>query len=463
MPRVLIFLIFIVFVSVSCQKQSNINGNAILTLSADTVKFDTVFTSVGSITQKVKLINSNNQTIFISDIILMGGAVSPFIINIDGSPGPEVSNLSIQAHDSIYIFVTVYIKPGSQPNPFILQDSIRIRYHSGQQFIQLSAWGQNAHFLKNLVIGINTSWLNDLPYVISGGLLIDSNATLTIQPGVHIYIHADALINVYGSLVALGKAEDSQRVFFNGDRLDLPYADYPGSWPGIYFNNSSRDNILNYAVFQNGYRTLVAEGPGSDISPKLSLNQCIINNSYAEGILAIQSSIKAVNCLISNCGQNLVISLGGVYQFEQCTVASYSTQFLSHQQPVLTISNSASNGNQVFTNDLNIHFTNCIFWGSEGIPDEALITKQGNTAFKVLFDHAILKQQNYPANTDSISLFLNTDPMFLATGQSGNQFDFHVKANSPAVDKGLDLGIFTDLDGYLRPVNQPDFGCYERQ
>jgi hypothetical protein len=447
----------------SCQKQSNQNGNARLFLSADTISFDTVFAATVNVTQQVKLINNNDFGLSVSSISLGGGSSSPFIINIDGSPGPEVTNLSVPANDSLIIFVTVYIPAGAGQVPFLSNDSIRISYNGKEQFVQLNAWGQNAHFLKNLTIQHDTVWPNDLPYVIYGRLTIDSNATLTIQPGTHIYIHADAPIYVDGSLRVLGDSLSSQRVYFTGDRLDLPYANYPGSWPGIIFRQSSRDNVLNYAVLQNGNQTLVSEGPSSDLNPKLSLNQCIINNSLAEGILAVQSSIQAVNCLVSNCGQNIVIASGGMYQFEYCTVASYSTNLLFHQQPVLTVSNSGENGSQIITGDLNAGFINCIFWGSESIPDEVMIEKQGSTVFNVVFDHTILKQQNYPANIDSSSLWLNTDPLFIATGIPNNDFNFQLQAGSPALNKGAGSGIIIDLNGDPRPLNLSDLGCYERQ
>jgi hypothetical protein len=463
MFRALLLLVFAGSLVISCQKQSNLNGNAHLFLSADTVSFDTVFAATATITQQVKLINNNDQGIGISSISLAGGSNSSFIINIDGSPGPDASNLSIPANDSLTIFVTVFIRSGTGPVPFQLQDSIRISYNGIEQFIQLNAWGQNAHFLKNQLIQGNVVWPNDLPYVIYGSLTIDSNATLTIQSGAHIYMHADAPIYVDGSLNVLGDSMSNQRVYFTCDRLDLPYANYPGSWPGIYFRQTSKDNVLNYAVLKNGNHTLVTEGPSADLIPKLSLNQCIINNSLAEGILAVQSSVKAVNCLVSNCGQNIVIGLGGVYQFEYCTVASYSTNLLFHQQPVLTISNSGTDGSQVLTGDLNADFINCIFWGSEGVVDEALISKQGSTVFNVLFDHTILKQQNYPANIDSSSLWLNKDPQFIATGYPGNSFNFQLNAGSPALDLGSNLGISIDLNGDPRPASLSDLGSYERQ
>ena len=464
MTKALLFLAFTGTLLISCMKHSELGGNARLYISADTLNFDTLFTSTGSVTQQVKLVNTNNQGISINSITLMGGSASPFVINIDGTPGPSASGLFIGANDSLYIFVNVYIHPDGRPLPFVLQDSIRISYNGVDQFIQLSAWGQNAHFLTNTEIKSDTTWTNDLPYVIHGGLHIDSNATLTIQAGTHIYLHADAPVLVDGSLRLQGDSASGQRIYFSGDRLDQPYADYPGSWPGIYFNPSSRDNILTYAIFQNGYHTLVTTGLPADGNPKLTLNQCVVNNSLAEGILGLQSSILAVNCLVSNCGQNIVIGQGGVYQFDYCTVATYSTNLLSHQQPVLTVSNASTNGTQLFTADLNATFTNCIFWGSEDQSDEAQISKQGTTGFQVVFDHTILKQQHYPANIDSMALWLNTDPEFVATGFPGNQFNFHLQAGSPAVDHGINTGIPIDLDGNPRPVGLlPDLGCYERQ
>ncbi|HEX3767812.1 MAG TPA: hypothetical protein VHT72_05510, partial [Puia sp.] len=189
------------------------------------------------------MINNNDFSIAVSSISLGGGSSSPFIINIDGSPGPEVSNLGIPANDSLIIFVTVYIRAGAGPVPFLLEDSIRINYNGKDQFVQLTAWGQNAHFLKNQIIQHDTTWTNDLPYVIYGSLTVDSTATLTIQAGTHIYLHADAPILVDGSLKVSGDSGSSQRVYFTGDRLDLPYANYPGSWPGIFFRQNSRDNV----------------------------------------------------------------------------------------------------------------------------------------------------------------------------------------------------------------------------
>ncbi len=157
MIKPLFFLCLALALFLSCQKNSGPGGNFRLYISADTIRFDTVFTSTGSVTQQVKLINPGNEGININSINLMGGSSSPFVINIDGTPGPGASGLYIGANDSMYIFVNVLIPPNNNALPFVLEDSIRINYNDVNQFIQLSTWGQNAHLLRNADIKTDTS------------------------------------------------------------------------------------------------------------------------------------------------------------------------------------------------------------------------------------------------------------------------------------------------------------------
>ena len=70
-----------------------------LDFSQDTVIFDTVFTSVGSTTQRLKIYNRSNQNLRVDEIELMGGENSPFRINVDGISGIQYSNLEIEGND----------------------------------------------------------------------------------------------------------------------------------------------------------------------------------------------------------------------------------------------------------------------------------------------------------------------------------------------------------------------------
>lgn len=66
-----------------------------LSFSADTLGFDTVFTTVGSTTQGFLIFNSHKNRINISSARLAGGSSSPFRMNIDGMSGKELSNINV--------------------------------------------------------------------------------------------------------------------------------------------------------------------------------------------------------------------------------------------------------------------------------------------------------------------------------------------------------------------------------
>ena len=261
-------LSFILFLF-SCRKDSFITSpDANLSISADTLHYDTVFTAVGSVTQSFKIINDNNQKLRLSSVKLMGGAASSYKMNVDGMATSEASGIEIEANDSVYVFVQVNVDPASGNLPFIIRDSIQISYNGNDRLVQLEAWGQNAHFLREKVISSNETWTNDLPYVIQGYLYVDAGQTLTIEKGCRIYVHADAPVIVDGTLKVNGEKDTIDRVYFRGDRLDEPYKDFPAAWPGIYFRATSKDNVLNYAVIKNSYQAIAVEDPSSNATSK---------------------------------------------------------------------------------------------------------------------------------------------------------------------------------------------------
>ncbi len=457
--------IIILILFFSCKKESFITSPfARLSLSTDSIKFDTVFTSIGSLTRSFKIFNNNDQKLLLSKVKLMGGSTSSFKININGFATVEQQNIEIAANDSIYVFVTVTVNPTATDLPFIISDSVLVNYNGNDRFVQLQAYGQNAHFLNNTVITSNTIWTNDRPYVILGGIHIDTAFSLTIENGCRIYLHADAPFITDGTLIINGIKDNE--VQFTGDRLDDPYKDFPASWPGIYFRGSSKNNILTYAVIKNAYQAVVTEGPSINANPKLILHQCIISNAFDAGLLCINSSIRADNTLVSNCGKTLHIILGGDYTFTNCTVASYSNSYIPHKVPVLFATNFINQNGSINTADLNAIFHNCIFWGDSGfIDDEIFVSKQGNNNFNVLFDHCLYKAVNDPANATFTASVKNIEPAFDSINVINKYYDFRITLNSnaPGIDQGSATGFLKDLDNNNRSVGLPDMGCYEKQ
>lgn len=450
----------------SCKKESFITSpEARLSFSADSIKFDTVFTSVGSVTQSFKIFNDNDQKLLLSKIKLMGGASSAYKININGIATTEQDDIEIAANDSIYVFVSVFVNPGTTNLPFIISDSILVNYNGNNRYVQLQAYGQNAHFLDNTTISANTTWINDKPYVILGGIRVNDGSILTIEEGCRIYLHANAPFLVDGTLLVNGTK--GNEVQFAGDRLDEPYKNFPAGWPGIYFRSASINNIITYAVIKNAYQAIVVQDPPTNANPKLILHQSVIDNAYDAGIFSINSNVQADNSLVSNCGKNILIALGGTYRFTNCTVASYSNSYILHKSPVMIAANFADQNGSTITADMNAFFHNCIFWGDNGnIDDEVVVNKQGSNPFSVTLDHCIYKAITDPANTNLNATIKNQDPSFDSIDVNHKFYDFRITKNilAPGIDQGAITVFPKDLDNNNRVVGTAtDIGCYEKQ
>jgi hypothetical protein len=217
--------------------------------------------------------------------------------------------------------------------------------------------------------------------------------------------------------------------------------------------------VLNYAVIKNAYQGIITELVTS-ASTKIILNQCVIDNIYDAGIISVASSIRATNCLISNCGSNIAISGGGNYSFTHCTIATYGNQFIAHKNPVLSVSNAYQS--QVVP--LTAHFTNCIFYGEGGVTEnEIIVDKKGSPTaadFDVVFQNVLYKNKTDQPNAAFNNSIKTVAPQFDSIDAGRRYFDFHLKSTSPAIDAGMPTGILTDLDGKMRDA-KPDIGCYE--
>jgi len=122
---------------VSCKKDTFIeSAYARVNITSDTLKYDTVFTTTGSITKSFKIINQNNQKLRLTKVKLMGGSVSAYKMNVDGIATTETNNLDIEANDSIYVFVSVTINPNALNLAFIVSDSILINYNGNNRYVE---------------------------------------------------------------------------------------------------------------------------------------------------------------------------------------------------------------------------------------------------------------------------------------------------------------------------------------
>lgn len=472
------------------------SGDAKLTFSVDTLRFDTVFTERGSATRYLKVYNNYDQPLLVSNIALAPGGSSFFRMNVDGIPGNEVQDVEILPNDSIYIFLEVTVDP-NQPvsvSPFVVEDQISFTLNGNNQLVYLEAWGQNANYMPSrfnkgvpVLLSCDLSevvWDDPKPYVLFGELFIDS-CTLKIPAGTRIYVHGgiarndlfgafnDGILWTFekGSLKIEGTAENP--VVIQGDRLEPAFSDEPGQWYGIRLGRGSKNNSIRYATIKNSIYGIIV-----DSLAQVQLNNTQIYNTVGSGLIGYHGNITANNCLIyNNYSTSFQTILGGTYQFNYCTFASYGvdasavslSNFLCYDNPLTC--------NELAYRPLNATFRNCIIFGTRKDELDLLDISGGQTPalFQLRMEHCIVKADELLTEQEGLyqdffeKICLDCingtreDPLFA----DPNEDDYHLAENSIALERAkpllFPLRITTDLEGNTRDAEKPDVGCYEQQ
>ena len=469
----ILFSLFILFLF-SCKKDEDIITGSFdnVSFSTDTVMFDTVFTTVGSITKQLKIYNNNDSKIKIDNISIKNGQSSLYRMNVDGIASTSVNDVEIGANDSLFIFVKVTVDPNDDNSPFVVDDRILFRTNGSEADVDLVAWGQNANYIiaDTYVQGLppykivahefsDTTWTNEKPFLIYGYAVVDSNATLRIQAGTQIHFHNNAGLWIYkgGSLKVNGTLEE--KVVFQGDRLDMAYRDVPGQWDRIWINEGSVDNEINYAVIRNGFIGIQAETLQEYMGNQLTISNTVIENMTGMGIFSRYYVIEASNVVVNNCeAYGVALTLGGYYDFKQCTFANYWSQSI-RQNPNLYMNNYYLDTNDVpQAFDMYAYFNNSIIYGRND--EEIGMESDEGAVFDYYFDHVLLKTEMDIADPDHFaSCFKNEDPLFV----NPDNFNYELDTLSPAIDKGsveIAQQVPLDLNGINR-TESPDLGAYE--
>lgn len=481
--RIILYLASIlVFTSIisACDDNDKFSTSSDLRLdfSTDTISFDTVFTTIGSATKRLKVYNRNSEAVNISNIALTSSGTKGFRMNVDGESGTSINNIDLLGKDSLYIFVEVTIDPLNRDNALLIEDSIRFQINGNTQYVILDAIGQDVFLWKGRTIDKDTVLSGKKPFLIYNDLTIANNATLEIQENTTLYFHQDAKLEVNGTIIAKGTIE--KPVIMRGDRTDylfeslkIPYDRIPGQWGGIEVASNSYNNVFENVRIRNGvYGVLFHESDTTQ--QKATFMNTMIQNTTKEGIWAINCKITAENSLFDNSGGYTIRLLGGSYFFLQCTLANYmSSYWVSFRQPTLEL---ATDGNNNEGKSVNYPlgkalFVNTIVAGSTN--SELKLTTKENSIFNYKFINCLLK--NKGSDDDNFqNIVWNVDPLFKYIYSPETikdhpdwyyYYNFQLTKESPAINKGnrtyaVDLPF--DILGNSRRTDQaPDIGCYE--
>jgi hypothetical protein len=457
----------------SCEKEGYLSSSdAQLRFSTDTVMFDTIFTTIGSTTQNLKIYNAYNEDILISRIRVAGGDFSSFRLNINGIPANEAYDVEVPARDSIFIFVEVTIDPTGQNLPMVVQDSIEFTTNTNRQNIKLIAYGQDFKLIKSKNLG-TTTWTSEKPYLVYDYAYLDSTSVLTIEPGTRIHFHKGAGLYIRGTVKAEGTFQ--KPVIFMADRLEETYKDIPDQWNGIILFSGSHGNLFNYTTIKNaniGLQVGTIEDEGYAI---LELKNTRIENMAYAGLFSLKSKITGYNNVIANCGFYAVALLvGGEYEFYHTTIANYWGGYSARPRNTasLVLSNTLivekPDGSKIqYTGDMEkAFFGNSIIYGNNLLEIE--LGRDEDKSFNYLFDHCIIQVPD-TFNTSGKDHYKNVwkgvkyDPKFI---DPYDNFNYALDTLSPAKDIGnpeYAKYFPTDILNKDRLADEgPDLGAFER-
>ena len=486
MRKVLVFILLsVIIASISCRRKLEFSDNPSknIDLSTDTISFDTVFTSIGSSTRVLMIYNNNSDNLKINSIRLEKGSHSPYSVNVDGQAGYNFSDMEIYGKDSLYVFIKVTINPNDEDNPFFVQDRLIFNTNGNEKVVNLTAYGQNAHYIigrkgifpdanghyTNYYVAITDSvnndvhWTAEKPYVIYNVALIDSDGTLTIEQGTHVYFHGGAGLWAWseGQLVVNGTAENP--VVFQGDRLEEYYKNQPGQWDRIWLMEAreGHGHSINHAIIRNGFIGLQIQRMLKDNLAATYINNTIIENHTGMGIYANCYSIGMSNFVVNNCG-NYCIALtgGGEYLLSHGTIANYWTGS-TRKAPALFFNNlyqDPTDGN-TYAIPFNCAINNSIVYGNQENEFGTGFYQGTDTIYT--FRNSLIRTQRPHSNTNLYeSCVFNKSPKFKNT----EQFNFHIKENSEAIGIGNPAYAVGDLQYDLDGVDRgdsPDAGAYQ--
>lgn len=455
-----IFLIAGLILFASCKKDKLFKGNTKLSISADTVWFDTVFTREPgtqypiSVTKIYSVRNKENQKINVS-FRLAGGKNSPYRINVDGVPGPEMKDLEIPAKDSVFVFVQCTLEANNANNPMLVMDSLISTVNGTEQKTYLAAYGWDAHYFHNVQLPCNTTWSDKTkPFVIVENVLVAPGCTFTIKPGVNIYCSSRTSLLVQGTLDVQGTA--SEPVVFTGDKPVFAAKYLPNQWGGIYLLRGSTGSTIRFAQIYNATIGVRVDSLPESGSWNLELENTEIMYCGQACVAGITAHIRAQNCLFAETGSYSFLGLlGGTYDLRQCTFAtfvSYGTRQNGHF--ALTNTLRDADGRILKSEPLSCNLYNSIIYGPQ--TEELFIDNKGSKPFTTDIDNNLIKSKSKPFAGNT----WNIDPKFLNT----TLHDFALDTLSPAINAGKNLSpaINTDLRGKPR-TGLPDLGCFERQ
>lgn len=447
----------------SCHDDDNFSSDPNLSIgfSQESIVFDTVFTSVTSPYQVLKIYNNNDKSISLSSVRIANPDQSGFRFNVNGSAGTELHDVDLYKNDSIFIWVDINAKKQSSST---VTDYIEVSWNGNTNRLPLSAEVIDVEVWDNKTIGGLLTLEANSNYYIKGRVDVPEGAQLDIKEGVTLYFDQKGTLDIAGTVTMHGTAE--RRITLRGHRFDyiqkgVRYDNASGQWQGITVRGNSYNNIFENVNIRNSVVGVNFLQSSAD-QKKATFKNSIIHNTSKLGLQAVSCDIEAVNCQFTNSGGSLLYLIGGKSNFLHCTVANYYEWDNARSASSVVLSEVLSGASYPF---IECRFTNSIIVGL--FYDELDVFVQSNPS-SILFNTCLIQSSRVLENPIYKDTKWNIQSAFLFKDLSYKgdfNYSFELIEGSAAIhsaNRQEALIAPTDLRGIDRLVNvMPDIGCYQ--
>lgn len=471
----LLYIIAAIFLAVSCSEDESwtTSPSDLLSFSVDTVRFDTLISTIPSATKHLIIYNRGKKGIRISGVWLSQGVASPFRTNVDGVTIGSSADMDfeVRGKDSLVVRIEVTPPQTGQAAPKEFADDLLFRLESGViQKVRLTVGSQDAYIHQGLIVTADTTFSTAQPVVIYDSLVVAEGATLTLAAGTRLLFHDGAGLEVRGRLLALGTTDSL--VTMRSDRTDhmfdyLLYDATPSRWKGLHIHSGSVGNVLRHCDIHSGCYGIKVDS--TDISVEsLLIENSVIHNVGGNGLQLESCGVQILNSQISNAKGHCVYLYGGDYLFLHCTIAQFYP-FEGGRGDALRIENTE---NGVYRHLERAYFVNCVItgYGEDVIMGD--IEEGQDYTCDYLFSNCFL---NTVVSDDTIRfrhIVYDNDKQTLVRDKNFARFDTHnfvydfTPDSASAIRNMGDTAFIsivpTDRLGRSRTLDDgPDAGCYE--
>ena len=420
--------------------------------SADTLRLDTVFSTIPSASFRLMVHNRHRQRLQVdvdASLLLQHG----FSVLADGKDLSAVplARLTVEGKDSLILFISLTAPLQHADTPVPLEVPLRFVCNGTSLEVPVTADVQDVRLVEEAYLA-SACWSGVKPYLLTSSLTVED---LVVEEGVTVYLHQGVDLRVTHSLRMEGTPEHPVRVC--GDRPNRAYRRYPGQWGSLLLDGDGTSYELAYTEIRNGTNGVLVDVPQGNSQPSLKLSSCRILNMSDAGILNRSARLDADNVLIANCGYYTLACTGGSCCLRHCTLANnYSRYMIRHGFPAVWLQSAGPASATV-----RYGFYNTLIYGtlSEEIGwDDALGLQE------ILFDHCLVRTvRDIREDARFVhAVKTGTSPFVRASDE-----DFTLSAQSAARDMAAAetaLALPLDLAGHDRLSDgAPDAGAYEYQ